>query len=130
MYSHNEDGWLPAKRPAQAAPASTSTSQQKQQPSTEDPEDAPLPPDVDEAGRRTLEANLRQPTYSIRYGGSAGASISAPVDSTPKEKAKHGFTMYGPPPGEPDDGNIYAPFVSRTDWLFARCICKSLWCLL
>ncbi|GJF00687.1 hypothetical protein PsYK624_169850 [Phanerochaete sordida] len=116
-FYHDEDGWLPAKRSAQPAPSSTQSSQQKQP--NVIPEDVPVAPDAGEAGRRTLEANLREPTYSVRYGGFAGAPIPAPVDAMPKEKIKHGFTMYGPPPGEPDD-NIYAPFASRTNWLFAR----------
>ena len=118
LLSHEEDGWQPVERALFTQ--TTASSEQQTQASQQPEEDVQLPPDTEEAGRRILEANLREPTRSVRYGGSAGASIPAPVDASPKEKSKHGFSMYGPPPGKPVDSNIYAPFASATDWLVAR----------
>ena len=59
-------------------------------------------------GRDAIEQKLRQKIYIEHFGGQAGAVLPD------QEAEKYGYTAYAA------SQNIYAPFKSETDWLFAK----------
>lgn len=104
-YRTEDLGWKPAQQNALDSETSEELLSEIENEGTSSPSDIS---DNNQRGRDIIEHNLRQPIYVQHFEGKAGAILEN------EEAQKYGYTGYA------QQSNIYAPFKSEVDWLFAK----------
>lgn len=92
LYRTDDQGWAPRN----SEPARSDVSEDGNE------------EEIQDIGRKNIEQKLQQKIFVDHFGGRAGETIQG------KKAEEYGYTAYT------QSNNIYASFVSRIDWEFAK----------